>query len=104
MSRNKEYLGFVRRDNLLIWNYRSIRDYNNRALIQYFLTSSDIDIAFIQETFMSVNYVLFLRGCRIFMSTNDSWRKRVAILVKQTTGCNRQYRWGFRREICKGQV
>lgn len=71
--------------NILIMNVRSINDYLKRLfLIDLIdiLRNRQIDIAFIQETFLNKNDKLYFSGYKIFRSNNEIQRRKdVAILI-----------------------
>ena len=68
--------------NTLIVNTRSINDYLKRVLLMDILRSKEIDIAFLQETFLLKKDSLYFEGYKIYRDDNEVQRRKgVAILV-----------------------
>ena len=68
---------------ILVWNVRSIKDWTKKKFLSSLLQNHEIDIAFIQETFLSPTDKWFIRGYRIIRSDNFSRRKGSAILINE---------------------
>ena len=71
--------------NTVILNTRSINDYLKKLFIIDLLRSREIDIAFLQETFLLKTDKIFFQGYKIFRDANEiSRRKGVMILINKS--------------------
>ena len=78
-----EQSSFKNRMRILIWNIRSIKDWLKKKYLSSQLHNNEIDIAFIQETFLAPNDKWYIRGYKIIRSDNYSRRKGTAILINE---------------------
>lgn len=68
--------------NALMWNIRSLNNSTKRGILAQLLITRKIDIAFIQEIFLSKDGRLYIRGWKVIRSDRVSRRKGTLILVK----------------------
>ena len=69
---------------ILCWNIKSIRRPLVRRLLIEKMLEEEIDIACIQETYLSNTDQLWIKGYRIFRANNTSRLRGVAILIRKT--------------------
>ena len=74
---------------LLCWNIRSIKDYAKKVLLSSVLVDNNIDIAFIQETFLKREDKWGIKGYSI-KRANSNFRKGVAIIISENLKCKKQ--------------
>ena len=67
--------------NVLVWNPRSIRSYAKQSILQRILYEKNIQVAFLQETFLTQPDSIPMNRFRVFRSDNSVKRKGVAILI-----------------------
>ena len=72
---------------VLCWNIRSIKDYAKKVLLSTIIIENDIDIAFIQETFLKDKWGI--KGYSI-KRVNSKHRKGIAIILSENLKCKKQ--------------
>ena len=77
--------------NVMIMNTRTIRDYLKRILVMDLLRNKEVDIAFVNETFLLKTDKLYLEGYKIFRDDNCIQRRKgVAIIINRNLNINIQ--------------
>ena len=72
---------------ILLWNINSLRDFTKRSYLVQQLYENQIDIALLNETMLTNDNSVFIKGYKIFRSDGKG-RKGVAILVNKTLKCD----------------
>ena len=67
----------------IIINIRSIRDFKKKILLVSLLRKNEIDIAFLQETFLTEDSGLYINGYKIDRADGMTHRKGVPILINK---------------------
>ena len=66
-----------------------MRNYTKRLFLTQLLIEEDIHIAMIQETFLTQDDKIYIKGYRIFRSNGQAHRKGVAILISESSICDK---------------
>ena len=66
---------------VMVMNCRSIREYWKKIMLIDILRTKEIDIAFLQETFLIKTERLYIQGYKIYKTDYNQRRKGVAILI-----------------------
>ena len=74
---------------ILLWNIQSIRNYTKRLFLTQLLVEEDIHIALLQETFLTQEDKIFIKGYRIYRSNGNTHRKGVAVLISENLLCDK---------------
>ena len=72
---------------ILLWNINSLRDFTKRSYLVQQLYENQIDIALLNETMLTNDNSVFIKGYKIFRSDGKG-RKGVAILVNKILKCD----------------
>lgn len=62
--------------NTLIWNVRSLNDYSKKIVLIELLRKHNIEVAFLQETFLKDEDSLYIQGYKIYRGNNRTVRRK----------------------------